>query len=107
MTGKKQYICVKYDNLERHFIDNIIRAESEEEAREKTDAHYFVEVDANEFMVILDTRLIKALRNALIQNGYDVPETETGWSDVINNLLEEKITEDFGDPLQYTKLPFF
>jgi hypothetical protein len=88
---------VKYDNFGRHFIDNIIRAENEEEAEAKTDAHYFVEVDANEFVVILDANLIKTLKEALIKNGYDVPETEIGWSDLINDLLKEKIIEDYGE----------
>ena len=50
-----------------------------------------------EIRVQIDERLIKALEKAYRDNGYDLPETEDGWSDIVNDLLEEKIIEDFGE----------
>ena len=47
--------------------------------------------------VQIDERLIKALEKAYKDNGYNLPENDEGWSDIINDLLEEKIIEDFGE----------
>jgi len=47
--------------------------------------------------VEVDERLLKAIEKAYKKNGYELPKTIDGWADVINDLLEEKIAEDFGE----------
>lgn len=47
--------------------------------------------------VYISRRLIEALRRAFADNGYDVPKDDVEWSRVVNDLLEEKIIEDFGE----------
>ena len=46
--------------------------------------------------VSIDNNLVKALKIALEQNGYDAPETWSEWSQLFNDLIREKIEEDFG-----------
>jgi 2-hydroxy-3-keto-5-methylthiopentenyl-1-phosphate phosphatase len=47
--------------------------------------------------VEIDEGLLKAIEKNYEKNGYDLPETIDGWSDIINDLLQEKIVEDFGE----------
>jgi lipoate synthase len=54
-------------------------------------------IDVLRNSVEVDERLLKAIKKAYKRNGYNLPETIDGWSDVINDLLEEKIVEDFGE----------
>jgi hypothetical protein len=54
-------------------------------------------IDVLRNSVEVDERLLKAIKKAYKRNGYNLPETADGWSDVINDLLEEKIVEDFGE----------
>jgi len=101
----KQFIRVEQDNTGRRWIDGLFRAKDFWEAEKlHEDCHGgVVEVGDGEFLILLDERLIEALRKALIKNGYNVPETEIGWSDVVNELLEEKIIEDFGEEVLETE----
>ena len=48
-------------------------------------------------LVQIHEELIKALGKAYKDNGYDLPETYEDWSDIINDLIREKIVEDFGE----------
>ena len=48
-------------------------------------------------LVEIDDGIIKRLEKAHKENGYDIPETKEGWSDVIEDYLETKILEDFGE----------
>jgi hypothetical protein len=54
-------------------------------------------VDVLRKSVEIDERLLKAIEKNYEKNGYDLPETIDGWSDIINDLLQEKIVEDFGE----------
>jgi len=44
----------------------------------------------------IDEDIIKAIKRAGEIYGYDVPETDDEWKKLINDLLREKIEEDYG-----------
>jgi len=49
--------------------------------------------------VEIDDVKIRELKKGMEKAGYDLPKTEEGWADVVNDLLDEKITEDYGEVL--------
>jgi len=44
----------------------------------------------------IDEKIIKAIKRAGEMYGYDIPETEKEWEKLVNDLLREKVEEDFG-----------
>lgn len=50
-------------------------------------------------MIEINDEIIEKLKKAWEKSGYDLPETDEGWNKVIEDMLNEKITEDFGDVL--------
>jgi len=44
----------------------------------------------------IDEKIVKAIKRAGEMYGYDIPETEKGWEKLVNDLLREKVEEDFG-----------
>ena len=44
----------------------------------------------------IDEKIIKAVERACEMHGYDVPETDEEWEKLVNDLLREKVEEDFG-----------
>jgi len=44
----------------------------------------------------IEEEIIRAIERAGEMYGYDVPENEKEWEKLINDLLREKVEEDFG-----------
>jgi len=44
----------------------------------------------------IEEEIIRAVKKACEIYGYDIPKTKKEWERLINDLLREKVVEDFG-----------
>jgi len=88
MKGK-QFLCIKSENG-KYILENIIRAESVEEAKEKFDG-ILVEVPEGDFVVLLHEYLIREIVDVFTEEELPLPETEVGWGDIITDLVENTL----------------
>jgi len=93
MKGK-QFLCIK-NRGGKYVIDDVIRARDSEEAKKLSNSDFVVEVEEGYFVAFIDELLIDDIREAYLELGYELPKSELGWSDIINDLLEEKVMDEF------------
>ena len=95
---RKQFVLVQRNNIGENWIYDVVSASDVSEVEERSEHFYGIiaQVPDDKFLVLLDKRLIEALEKGIRKNGYDVPTSDDEWFQVINDLLEEKIAEDFG-----------
>ena len=48
-------------------------------------------------IIDIDDKIIKRYKKACIKNGYDYPTNKKEWKEIIEQIIEDSIIEDFGD----------